>query len=542
VTRLFRLWLPLSAFLSAPALAQDAAVMNTITKVAVKSGVVEITGTQKPSFSTFPMTDPPRLVVDISQAVFSGVPEAIDVASGHIVAIKTASYGSSASAIARVVIGFDREVEPDIQTVGNKLVVRAAPAPGGAAVATAAPVSSPAGRLSDTPAAAAPAQDTSSTASAAAAAASEKQRQDAATAAAQEKQRQDAAAAAALAADKQRQDASALAAAAADKRRQDAATAAAAVAEKQRQDAAAAAAAAAERRRLDEAAATAAAEDQRRHEDAAAAARAEEKRRQEASAAAAAEEQRRQQEAATARTREEKQQAAAQAAAAEETRKKEAALAATAAENQRKQQAEATAAAAEERRRQDGAAAAAAEQRRQTEAAQAAEQRRQQDTKVASLAEARGRQDLLVVAPTARATTAVATTAGPHPATPAEPVTIEGAGSSGGTEANSRRKALTFVGFDEKGPRVYVRTNGPVRYSVSTGTKNTVVVELDNTSIPLHNNSRALDTAFFAGPVLRIQPERGPKNSVRVAITLRDGVAYQAHQDGNEVSVQFRAP
>jgi chemotaxis protein histidine kinase CheA len=527
VTRLFRLWLPLSAFLSAPALAQDAAVMNTITKVAVKSGVVEITGTQKPSFSTFPMTDPPRLVVDISQAVFSGVPEAIDVASGHIVAIKTASYGSSASAIARVVIGFDREVEPDIQTVGNKLVVRAAPAPGGAAVATAAPVSSPAGRLSDTPAAAAPAQDTSSTASAAAAAASEKQRQDAATAAAQEKQRQDAAAAAALAADKQRQDASALAAAAADKRRQDAATAAAAVAEKQRQDAAAAAAAAAERRRLDEAAATAAAEDQRRHEDAAAAARAEEKRRQEASAAAAAEEQRRQQEAATARTREEKQQAAAQAAAAEETRKKEAALAATAAEN---------------RRRQDGAAAAAAEQRRQTEAAQAAEQRRQQDTKVASLAEARGRQDLLVVAPTARATTAVATTAGPHPATPAEPVTIEGAGSSGGTEANSRRKALTFVGFDEKGPRVYVRTNGPVRYSVSTGTKNTVVVELDNTSIPLHNNSRALDTAFFAGPVLRIQPERGPKNSVRVAITLRDGVAYQAHQDGNEVSVQFRAP
>ncbi len=81
-----------------------------------------------------------------------------------------------------------------------------------------------------------------------------------------------------------------------------------------------------------------------------------------------------------------------------------------------------------------------------------------------------------------------------------------------------------------------------MRYSVSAGAKNTVVVELDNTAIPLHNNSRMLDTAFFAGPVLRIQPERGPENSVRVAITLRDAVAYQAHQDGNEVSVQFRAP
>ena len=534
--RPFPLWPVLGALLPAAALAQDAAALNTIKSVTVKSGVVEITGTQKPSFSTFPMTDPPRLVVDISQAVFSGVPEAIDVTSGHVVAIKTASYGTNASAIARIVIGFDRDVEPDIQAVGNKLVVRSAPAPGGAAVAKAAPVApaaSPTASLSPTaPAAAAP--DTSAQDAAAAAAAAEKQRRDAAATAAAEKQQKDAAVAAA---EQQRRDAAA--AAAAEKQRQDAATVAAAVAEKQRQDAAAAASAAAEKRRLDEASAAAAAEDKRRHEDAAAAAAAEEKRRQEASAAAAAEEKRRQDEAASARTREEKQQAAAAAQAAEERRKQEAALAAAAAENQRKQEAAATAAAAEERRQKDGAAAAAVEQSRQTEAAAGAEQRRQQDTKLASAAEARGRQDLLVVAPK---TQAAPTSTKRQAAAPAEPVNIEGAGSAGGAEVNSKRKALTFVGFDEKGPRVYVRTSGPVRYSVSTGVKNTVVVELDNTAIPLHNNTRTLDTAFFAGPVLRIQPERGPKNSVRVAITLRDGVAYQAHQDGNEVSVQFRAP
>jgi colicin import membrane protein len=537
VKRLFPLWPVLVVLLPAVALAQDASALNTISRVTVKSGIVEITGTQKPSFSTFPMTDPPRLVVDISQAVFSGVPEAIDVTSGHVVAIKTASYGSNASAIARVVIGFDRDVEPDIQAVGNKLVVRSAPAPGGGvAVAAAAPAASPSAKLSDTPPASAPAQDAAAAASAqATAGAAEKQRQDAAAAAGAQKQRQDAAAAAA--AEQQRRDASA--AAAAEKQRQDAATAAAAVAEKQRQDAAAAAAAAAEKQRLDAAAAAAAAEDKRRHEDAAAAAAAEEKRRHEAAAAAAAEERRQKDEVAAARTREERQQAASAAAAAEEKRKQEALLAAAAAENQRKQEAEATAAAAEQRRRQDGAAAAVVEQSRQQEAAAGAESRRQQDTKLASAAEARGRQDLLVVAPKTQA----APGAGKRPApAAAESVNIEGAGSAGGTEANSRRKALTFVGFDEKGPRVYVRTNGPVRYSVSTGAKNTVVVELDNTSIPLHNNSRALDTAFFAGPVLRIQPERGPKNSVRVAITLRDGVAYQAHQDGNEVSVQFRAP
>ena len=241
--RLSRRWLALSAVLSASALAQDAA-LNTITRVEVKSGVVEITGTQKPSFSTFPMTDPPRLVVDVAQAVFSGVPEATDVRSGHVVAIKTASYGTNASAIARVVIGFDQDVEPDIQSVGNKLVVRSAPAPGGTAVASAAPPVAP------TPAAA-------SATAAAAVAAAEKQRQDAVAAeaatAAAERQRQDAAAAAAAtaAAEKQRQDAAAAAAAtaAAEKQRQD--TAAAGAAEKQLQATAAAAVAAEEKRRHD---------------------------------------------------------------------------------------------------------------------------------------------------------------------------------------------------------------------------------------------------------------------------------------------------
>ena len=102
--------------------------------------------------------------------------------------------------------------------------------------------------------------------------------------------------------------------------------------------------------------------------------------------------------------------------------------------------------------------------------------------------------------------------------------------------------ALTFVGFDQNGPRVYVRTNGPVRYTVSAGAKNTVVLELDNTSMGKSNNARPLETSYFAGPVLRVQPERGPNTSVRVAITLREEAPYQARQEGNEVSVQFRTP
>ncbi|MGO9063171.1 MAG: AMIN domain-containing protein [Myxococcaceae bacterium] len=532
--RLLCRWLALGLSLSAPVvLAQPS--LNTISRVEVKAGVVEITGTQKPSFSTFPMSDPPRLVVDISEAVFSGVPEVMDVASGHVVAIRTASYGNDASAIARVVIGFDREVEPDIQSVGNKLVVRSTQAPGSApAVAAVAPsarsAATPPGSggspvavaaLTSTPSTPPPRGDVVQLQAPAPAAAADKQRQDAAAAAAAAAEQQRQQAAAAAAAEQQRQQA---AAAAAEQQRQQAAAAAAAAAaaDKQRQEAAlAAAAAAAEKQRLDEAAAAQAAAEQRRREDAAAAAAAEEKRRQADAAAAAAEEARLKQEAAAARTLQDQQQAAAQAAAAEAQRKKDAAAVAAAAERERQQKAAAAAAAEEAQRREAAAAAAAAEERHQAELAQQAQAQRQKELLAAAAAP--------TPAPTPVSAASVSPASG-------------GERTSGGAEVNSKTKALTFVGFDGTGPRVYVRTSGPVRYTISSEEKNTVVLQLDNTSIPLRNNARALDTAFFAGPVLRIQPERGPKNSVRVAITLRDAVAYQAHQDGNEVSVQFRAP
>jgi len=102
--------------------------MNTISQVTVKGASIEITGSKKPNFTTFTMTDPPRLVIDISEATFSGVPDEIPVGNGTITAIRTANYGSDSAAIARVLIGFEKEVETDLQVVGvKKLVVKATP-------------------------------------------------------------------------------------------------------------------------------------------------------------------------------------------------------------------------------------------------------------------------------------------------------------------------------------------------------------------------------------------------------------------------------
>ena len=259
---------PMVALAQAPA-----ADVNTITAVQVNGGTVSIIGTKKPNFTTFTMTDPPRLVIDISEAVFSGVSEEVLVGNGTVTGIRTASYGSDASAIARVLIGYEREVETDIQANGNQLVVRVAGGGGQAvAQAPAAPVEQPA----------VAAQPTADGTAAQAAAAAQADRQ------AQEK-------AAAQAAASAQQDA------AAERKRQEEARA-----ETQRQEEAARAAAQAQ----------AAEEKKRQQEEARASAKsAEEERR--ASAQAAAEEKKRQ---AAAAAEERKAQAAA---AAEERRQRQ---------------------------------------------------------------------------------------------------------------------------------------------------------------------------------------------------------------------------
>jgi hypothetical protein len=106
------------------AFAQGKVELNTITGVEVNGSTVEIIGSKKPNFTTFTMTDPPRLVIDISEAVLSGVPDALRPTGGIVTGLRSANYGSDSSAIARVLIGYDREVETDIQVNGNVLVVK----------------------------------------------------------------------------------------------------------------------------------------------------------------------------------------------------------------------------------------------------------------------------------------------------------------------------------------------------------------------------------------------------------------------------------
>ncbi|WIG96370.1 AMIN domain-containing protein [Myxococcus sp. SDU36] len=345
--KLFAAWLLGVVLVPFLALAQAPATnLNTITGVQVNGGTVTISGSQKANFTTFTMTDPPRLVIDISEAVFSDVAEEIEVGNGTVTAIRTASYGSEASSIARVLIGYEREVEADIQANGNQLVVRVAGG-GGQAVAQGPGTEQP--------------QAGSSAADAAAAAAAERQAQEQAAAEA----------AAAARAEREAQAQASAEAAAAAKRD--------AEAEANRQ---AEARAAAQRQQEEQARAEA---DRKRQEEAS-----------RASAQAAADEQRRQEEAAAAERKRQEEAARASAqgsvaderraqqqAAAEELERRKAAARAEAEQRKAAQQS-----AAEARR---AAARAAAEERRAQQEA-AAEERRQRQAEARASRERRPRQ------------------------------------------------------------------------------------------------------------------------------------------------------
>ncbi|MFY0530390.1 AMIN domain-containing protein [Archangium gephyra] len=469
----------LLACVMVPALAlaqegQAAGNLNTITGVNVTGGRVEIVGTKKPNFTTFTMTDPPRLVIDISEAVFSGVKEEITVGNGTITGIRTASYGSDDSAIARVLIGYEREVETDIQTAGNALVVSVAGSGGAPAVAE-----RPAAPAPDT--AAAPAA-TAPAATATTPGATSEQAAVAAQADRQQQEKAAAQAAAAAQADRQQQEKAAAQSAAAAK----------AEAEAQRQ---AQARAEADRKAQEDAARVAAQQAQQ----------AEQRRLQEEKAA---------KEAAVAA---EKQRQQDEARATAEAKKRQQA------DEKARREAEAQAAADARKRQQDEARATAEEKKRQ-----AAEERQARLEEAQAAAEERRRQQ----AEARQARVAQAET--PRRAAPEQ-------GDS--ADVSGRRKTMTLVGFKQEptGSRVFVRTNEPVRYSVTEGNR-VVVLELENTSIAESNNTRSMNTSFFDTPVASVDADVGPSRTVRVAIKLKEQATFETRQDGNEVSIEFQRP
>jgi hypothetical protein len=79
------------------------------------------------------------------------------------------------------------------------------------------------------------------------------------------------------------------------------------------------------------------------------------------------------------------------------------------------------------------------------------------------------------------------------------------------------------------------------RFSVSEPKERHVRVEFPNTSVPLRNDLKALDTSFFPTAVARVTPHRQGKAYV-LDIELREPVAWRQRIDGDTLSLEFDNP
>jgi len=113
-------------------------------------------------------------------------------------------------------------------------------------------------------------------------------------------------------------------------------------------------------------------------------------------------------------------------------------------------------------------------------------------------------------------------------------------------EISSAIKNMTWVGFQQTrdSSRVFIKTTEPVKFHVVEEGRNLIVLELENTRIPVHNNTRFLDTHFFDSAVTMIVPREieGISRNVRVEIQLRNRVPYTSGQEGNLVYINFQRP
>ena len=143
-----------------------AADPNVVTSVEVteRGSSVDVTvrGSKPPSFTTFSLVDPPRFVIDLSEATFDGVKRKVGGA-GAVKEVNAIAFGEGVHATARLTVTFLGDVEPpDVQAAGNVLVVRVGPRPGTAVAAASPPEPAPVAAGSPpsappTPVAAAPA-------------------------------------------------------------------------------------------------------------------------------------------------------------------------------------------------------------------------------------------------------------------------------------------------------------------------------------------------------------------------------------------------
>lgn len=494
--------------------AQVRVAVNTATRVSLERDELLVTFDSKPSFSTFILAKPTRLVIDVFEAVFVGVPSELDGA-GRISRVRAESFGGANSAIARLTVFTEDAARADVQYANGALSVRVGTPPqllarngeGASASLTAPPSPEKAKSTIDPAIEAKPTHETPRQAQLTAAA--EAQRIAEATAAADKTEAEKTAAAKARAEQAARATIQAAEAQrlATEKVEAEKIAAAQAQATQARIQAAEAEAA---RARKDEAAALEAR-------------KAETARAEAAERAASTEAARRGELERAAADAEAKTQAALKLASEAEAERKAAQLEIETARVR-------DAARAEEAARQSAGDDTVAAAERLTSAPSRAPP--SQSGPVAAKSSPKAAPELL--------TRQVRPPIEPPPAR--DQRTLPPPQQSHSVAASQVTADVRNIGFAQRGGRgiVTVTTSLPVSYQFHEA-DNEVVLELENAQISVVNNRRLLDTSFFETAVSLVRPETLPNRRVRVVVKLKRAVPARVTQQGKDILVELQA-
>lgn len=100
-------------------------------------------------------------------------------------------------------------------------------------------------------------------------------------------------------------------------------------------------------------------------------------------------------------------------------------------------------------------------------------------------------------------------------------------------------RRMNYIGFRQMADvsRIFVRVDGRARYrALRRGA--TVVLELVDTTVPIRNNTRPLDTSYFNSPVMKVQALPSGANT-RIVVRLRESVPFRVQRIGTTIALDF---
>ena len=110
-------------------------------------------------------------------------------------------------------------------------------------------------------------------------------------------------------------------------------------------------------------------------------------------------------------------------------------------------------------------------------------------------------------------------------------------------QAEGPRK-MSYIGFKNtaQSSKIYARLNAEAKFTVRKEGSNLVVLEIQNSKIPLRNNKNHLDTTFFDSPVKMITPSEidDATPSIRITIEMKEATPFEAKLEGREIVVTFK--